>query len=342
LDEYGEDGADRLDHETLAESLELWANKDDIKILVSSRPHREFQSAFSDELRIKLHDLTKLDIARFGRNMFEKDKNFSRVEHCYKGLVNKVVDYSDGVFLWARLAIRSLLMAVGRCEAVDSLEKQLDNIPKDINDFYEKLLGSINPSDRIKTFKMLLLAGQLRGNLVPMALTWIDNLDDPKFPTSYKIEPYTEEEIRERELVAELQIDYYTKGLLEIRTYLNDNSKFIFNKRVQFFHRTLHDFVSHSQQLRAFSAEYPAFGCRQARMQTLLAGLWFAKTKYITANIFYMLILDEFASLPSGEARDAWFDAYARVLDYHQQSGNTSFRGWFTSPGRNGNITGAE
>jgi hypothetical protein len=195
LDEYGEDGEDRLDHEALAESLELWASKDDIKILVSSRPHREFQSAFSDDLRIKLHDLTKPDISRFGRNMFRKDKNFSRVQHCYKGLVDKVVEYSDGVFLWARLAIRSLLMAIGRHEPIDSLQKLLDNIPKNVNDLYEKLLTSISPGDRIKTFKMLLLtarSSQYIGHLTAVALTWIDNLDDPKFPTSHKIQSYTE------------------------------------------------------------------------------------------------------------------------------------------------------
>ena len=176
LDEYGEDGTDRLDHEKLAESLELWANKDDIKILVSSRPHSEFQAAFSDDLRIKLHDLTKPDISRFGRKMFENDKNFSRVQDSYKGLVDKVIEYSDGVFLWARLAIRSLLMAVGRREAIDSLEKQLDNIPKDMNDLYEKLLAPVSPGDRVKTSKMLLLADMCSSwpGLTAVAVTWID------------------------------------------------------------------------------------------------------------------------------------------------------------------------
>jgi hypothetical protein len=170
LDEYGEDGDDRLHHQALAKSLELWAGKDGIKILVSSRPHMEFQSAFSHDLRIRLHNLTKPDISRFGQQMFENDKNFPLVKDCYKDLVDKVVEYSDGVFLWARLAIRSLLMAVGRREAIGSLRKQLDNIPKDINDFYENLLNSINPTDRVKTFKMLLLAEKFY-DLSAVALT---------------------------------------------------------------------------------------------------------------------------------------------------------------------------
>jgi hypothetical protein len=243
LDEYGEDGTDRLDHEKLAESLELWANKDDIKILVSSRPHSEFQAFFSDDLRIKLHDLTKPDISRFRRKMFENDKNFSRMQDCYKGLVDKVIEYSDGVFLRARLAIRSLLIAVGRCEAIDSLEKQLDNIPKDINDLYEKLLAPVSPGDRVKTFKMLLLADMCSSwpGLTAVTVTWIDKLDDPNFPTSYNLQPYTHDEIKERQLTAKLQLDYYPKGLLEI--YRQDGESLMFRERVHFFHRTLRDFV---------------------------------------------------------------------------------------------------
>jgi hypothetical protein len=167
----------------------------------------EFQSAFSDDRRIKLHHLTKPDISRFGQQMFEDDKNFSRVQDCYKDLVDKVVEYSDGVFLWARPAIRSLLIAVGRREPTSSLRMQLDNIPKDINDFYENLLNSINPSDRVKTFKMLLLADKIGWELTAVALTWIDDLGDPKSLTSYDMQLYTDDEIRERQLAAELQLD---------------------------------------------------------------------------------------------------------------------------------------
>ena len=333
LDEYGEDGADRLHHEELAKSLELWAGKDDIKILVSSRPHREFQSAFSDDLRIKLHDLTKPDISRFGRQMFKNDKNFFRVQHCYKDLVNKVVQQSNGVFLWARLAIRSLLMAVRRHEAIDSLEKQLDNIPKDVNELYEKLLASISPSDRVKTFKMLLLAYNV-GSLTAVALTWIDKLDDPKFPTSHNMQPCTDDEIKERQLVTEFQLDYFTKGLLEIATHvvLEDEQNLFLRKRVQFFHRTVRDFVRESKQLREFSVEFPGFMSSETTARILLADLWFAKTEYVT---FGMLNGSLHSCCAAGESRDTWLDAYERVFNYHCKAENPNMRGMTTSPGSN-------
>jgi hypothetical protein len=123
------------------------------------------------------------------------------------------------------------------------LEKQLDNIPKDINDLYEKLLAPVSPGDRVKTFKMLLLADMCSSwpGLTAVTVTWIDKLDDPNFPTSYNLQPYTHDEIKERQLTAKLQLDYYPKGLLEI--YRQDGESLMFRERVHFFHRTLRDFV---------------------------------------------------------------------------------------------------
>jgi len=340
LDKYGEKGDDRLHHEALAKDLEMWASKENIKILVSSRPHMEFQSAFSDDLRIKLHDLTKPDISRFGRRMFKNDKNFPHVQHCYKDLVDKVVEYSDGVFLWARLAIRSLLMAVRRREAIDSLENQLDNIPKDINDLYEKLLASINAKERVKTFKMLVLADKSEEGLTAVALTWIDNLDDPKFPTSYNMQPYTDDEIKERQLAAELQLDYFTRGLLEISTVDDSrNKQDLFSmKRVQFFHRTLRDFVSQSKELRQFSVDFPGFMSRETQAQIHLGALWFVKPEHANEGFS---IHNLFSCWPSGESRDTWLNAYERVLNYHHQAGATDLTGIARFPAGKGMIFGA-
>jgi NACHT domain len=327
LDEYGEDGNDRLHHETLAKDLESWASKDDIKILVSSRPHMEFQLAFSDDFRIKLHDLTKPDITRFGEQMFEGDRDFSRVEGCYKDLVSRVVQRSDGVFLWARLTVRSLLVAVRRRDTIDSLEYQLDNTPKDVNDLYHNLLESINPSDRVKTFKMLLLADCIY-DLTAVALTWIDNLDEANFPASCIMKPYTDDEIRERQLAAEIQLDYFTRGLLEIWTDrdFRHNNDLIFVKRVRFFHRTVRDFVSQSKQLRDFSAEFPSIVSDETRAQIYLGGLWFAKPGCSASHNNAADHL--FFRWPPGASRDIWLDMYERVHNYHKP------RGWLELVGK--------
>ncbi|KAH8748744.1 hypothetical protein BGZ57DRAFT_969398 [Hyaloscypha finlandica] len=343
LDEYGEDGVDGLDHQNLAKDLEEWATKDDIKILVSSRPHREFQEAFSEDLRIRLHKLTKPDILRFGRTMFREHKCFPKVQHFYEKLAAEVVQLSDGVFLWARLAIRSLIMAAwrmapGRKDAENYLQKHLKNLPRhSFNALYENLLASINPGDRQKAFKMLLLVAEM-GWPTAVSLTWVDQWDDPAFPTSYEIQPYTDDEIKERQATAESEVDDFTKGLLEITNshYLDPDEKYnpFFDKGVQFFHRTLRDFVKQSKQLRDFSTEFPHFMGVEARARVLLAELWFAKSKYITDSGFWR-IQNLFEGYPCGPSRDAQLDSLERILSYHIQAGCSGLPGgtadFFTS-----------
>jgi hypothetical protein len=312
LDEYGEDGVDGLDHEHLAKDLNEWASKEDIKILVSSRPHREFQEAFSEDRRIRLHRLTKPDILRFGQNMFREHKCFLAVQHFYKKLAAKVVQLSDGVFIWARLAVRSLVMAAsrmapGRNDADDYLDTQQENLPRDnINALYENILASIIPGDRQKAFKMLLLVSEMY-SLTAVSLTWIDKLDDPKFPASYPIQPYTDDEIKERQATAESDVDDLTKGLLEVTESHYDKENLFFRKSVQFFHRTLRDFVKQSKQLREFSTEFPNLVGFEAKARVYLAELWFAKTEYIRWNAEISNLIE--LEYPCGPSRDAQLDA---------------------------------
>jgi hypothetical protein len=335
LDEYGEDGTDSLDHEDLVKDLKEWATKDDIKILVSSRPHRVFQEAFSEDRRIRLHRLTKPDILRFGRNMFRDHKCFPHVQHFYKKLAAKVVNLSDGVFLWARLAIRSLLIAAwrmtpGRKDSEEYLEKQLENLPRDnFNTLYENLLASITPGDRQKAFKMLLLVAEMY-SLTAISLTWIDQLDDPAFPTSYEIQPYSDNEIKERQATAETEVDDFTKGLLEVTDSSHEKDNPFFCKSVQFFHRTLRDFVKESKQLRDFSTKFPDLVGFEIRSRIRLAELWFAKSEYVTnANANAIMGLGEY---PCGPSRDAQLEAYERVVSYHIQAGCSRFNGAGTYP----------
>jgi hypothetical protein len=113
-DDYSGNDIDDLEHQRLAESLKNWASQDNIKILVSSRLHREFEETFDNKLRICLHELIYLDIVSTGRQMFERDNPFQRpeVKACYKSLVEAVAQRSEGVFLWATLAIRDLLNCI--------------------------------------------------------------------------------------------------------------------------------------------------------------------------------------------------------------------------------------
>ncbi|KAI9767609.1 MAG: hypothetical protein M1839_004466 [Geoglossum umbratile] len=266
LDEYH---GDSVDHVRLAESLQLWASRDDVKICTSSRPYIEFLETFSDlpDQRIRLHELTRHDIYLFSRQMIERDRNFKHVEDTYLWLVDRVVEMSEGVFLWARLVVRSLLAGILRHDTVDVLEKKLEVIPRDINGLYDQLLDSLEPDDRQRAAKMLLLTvyNPFGKPLNSVVYAWIDNLSDPQFPPTDGNRPSSWPPINDIAQDIQRQLTSLTKGLLDtvpIADIFRPRRKtageiFGAMQAVQFFHRTVRDFVLQNSKLENITSQIP-------------------------------------------------------------------------------------
>jgi hypothetical protein len=332
LDEYE---GDSLEHWKLAESLQKWASSTDIKICVSSRPHTEFMQTFSDNsnFRLHLHELTRHDINRFASAMFEKDPNFDRVKDVYKDLVDQIVWTANGVFLWARLVVRSLLEGVGHHDSQSALQEKLNSIPKDLDEFFAKLLGSINPSDRKRSDQMLSIASG-DAPLDPinaLAYSWLEDLNDPGFPFSSPVQGYSDEEIRKRHHNLRPQLDSLSKGLLEMVPSAPRASEDIFwGYTVQFFHRTVRDYLRDDVRQSQFRSRLPAFNLHQVYLRLCLAELKFARTKksYFEHcdNVLYQVFNSshEWNSIQSDAGRKAPFSfakEVSTVLNgYRQQS----------------------
>jgi hypothetical protein len=268
-----------------------------------------------------------------GRQMFEKDKTFARpeVQECYIDLVEQVAAASDGVFLWATLAIRSLLSAIGGYDPIHSLREHLKGIPRDFNKLYQKIFMSIDPVDRAKAFKLLLLVAGVPRFMYPLnalMVTWLRDLDDPGFPMRCEFEPYSDEEIRRRHLEAKYQLDSLTRGLLEIVDDKHDDIPLSFRKHVQFFHRTVRDFVCQSSIIQEFSTNAAYLPCQSDYARLFLAQLWFARTDDMidereVPRQFIDKIRDTHRSFlnrgPPAELRldDGLLDAFGRATDHH-------------------------
>jgi hypothetical protein len=280
LDEY--DG-DSLDHWELANSLQNWASSTDIKICVSSRPHTEFMHTFSDspKFRLRLHELTRNDISLFVSAMFEGDTNFDRVKDVYMNLVRDIVGTANGVFLWARLVVRSLLEGVGHHDSQSALQEKLNSIPKDLDELFAKLLGSINPSDRKRSDQMLFIAArdQLPYPMNALAYSWLENLNDTKFPFSSPVQGYSDEEIKKRHRDLRPQLDSLSKGLLEMVPNPYAYGDIFFGYTVQFFHRTVRDYLRDDLRQSQFQGRLPGFNLDEVYPRLWLAELKFARTK---------------------------------------------------------------
>ncbi|KAI1080957.1 hypothetical protein F5B20DRAFT_579779 [Whalleya microplaca] len=308
-----------LSHERLAEILKTRAENHDIKILVSSRPYNEFMSAFSERPQIKLHELTKLDIMRFGQKMFEEHKSFDRVKDSYMSLVDQVVKDSAGVFLWARLAIRVLLNAISYIQEPKKLNGLLDGIPKDLNTLYESMLNSIDSIYQEKVLRVLWLVGKY-GNCPSISVTWADELVMPgsNFPVKHPIGTYSDTEMESRAQEAQFIVGQ-TKGLLEITG--GDEKSY---QRIGFFHRTVYDFVNRSKQMRAFSKGLSHINQTKLEIRILLAKAWFLEAGHLAQA--RLLMLYKLFSLKRGwedndEDKYAWLDAFEKVAKHHQRNG---------------------
>jgi hypothetical protein len=272
LDEYSGSGVDSIAHKNFAEKLKMWASNNDIKICVSSRPHREFMNTFCDSPGIRLHELTRHDIRVFSQRAFEKNENFNRVKNTYTSLVDKVVERSEGVFLWARLAVHSILICLARYDPSEVLEEQLQAIPADLDTLYDRLLNSIPPQDRRRSDRMLLITvlNPFRDPLNAIVYTWLDDLEnDPQFPRGHK---YSEEEINRRFQAVQHQLDGYTRGMLEMVKHGQFDGQILgLTRRVEFLHRTLRDYLLSEPRRSRIVDQFPSFNPAEAYARLRLA-----------------------------------------------------------------------
>jgi hypothetical protein len=323
LDEYE---GDSLEHWELANSLRNWASSTDIKICVSSRPHTEFMHTFSDSpnFRLRLHELTRADISRFASAMFEKDINFDRVKDMYTYLVQDVVETANGVFLWARLVVRSLLEGVGHHDSQSALQEKLNSIPKELDELFAKLLGTIKPSDRKRSDQMLFIAtGDPPGYSVnALAYTWLEDLNDPNFPFSSPTQGYSDDEIKKRHSDLRPQLDSLSKGLLEMVPDARGSGDIFFGYKVQFFHRTVRDYLRDDSRQRQFQDRLPDFNRGGVYLRLSFAELKFVRTKqsYLVPGSNFLLEVFEFCHLYwyrflSREGRKAPFNLAIEASD---------------------------
>ncbi|KAI5864372.1 hypothetical protein GGS23DRAFT_496621 [Durotheca rogersii] len=257
LDEYE---GDLMDHLYLARYLRDWSQHPNVKILCSARPHAAFIDTFdASGQTIYVHDFTKGDIYKFAHQMLKAEQGL-RPGHLklsseeLSDIASRIVDLSEGVFLWACLVVRSLGIKMGIYNA-DQLLKLLAQTPKKLNELYRGMLMKTDEAGRQRGDKMLVLAlhNHYSSPLDAVIFDWIDELDDPTFPCSMKARALDELEAQRILDTVKRELSDLTAGLLEMRENTRGTSFFNFMRLskaplfsqycVQPFHRTVKDFL---------------------------------------------------------------------------------------------------
>ncbi|KAJ6003064.1 hypothetical protein N7451_005611 [Penicillium sp. IBT 35674x] len=282
LDEFE---GDNIDHWNLSQNLQSWTAKaENIKLCVSSRPHIPFVQSFANGLNhhVSIHELTREDISKFSVAMFEKDPNFHRIKDSYEDLVIEIVNASDGVFLWARLVVRSLLKSIGYQGSEKDLKRKLHLMPKGLDELFDQILSSIDPDDQLLSDQLFLLTTPNFCRWQPIvrnaiAYSWLEGLEDSSFPYELPMRPCTVSEIDERLERVSCTLDCLSQGLLEMtrkRSREIDGHDY-FTYEVQFLHRSARDYIVNTREAQ-MRARNPDFDVCSGIIRLLLAEFKFA------------------------------------------------------------------
>ena len=245
LDEY------RGDHKDIISKFQK-VGSSKIKFCLSSRPWNVFQNAFSKstpENRMMLQDYTKNDIIHYVSDTLRSDDQFQslakRDKHA-QDLIRQIAEKANGVFLWVFLVVRSLLLGLTDDNSITELQQRVNDLPEDLNDFFNLILINIEPFYRMQTAQIFLTSIHVSQ---PQSILFYSFLEHVALDPNYvlgDIEPlsFSQSDLQSLYEKQRKSLNARCKDLLEI-TIVPDDYAFL-KFKVDFLHRTVKDFLSTS------------------------------------------------------------------------------------------------
>ncbi|KAI3581949.1 hypothetical protein IWW34DRAFT_817591 [Fusarium oxysporum f. sp. albedinis] len=247
IDEY--EGKD-LDVARFISELESFPN---VKVLVSSRPHPAFFTAFSRKPMMSLQDLTKHDVAAYFDDTVASHPymvTLSRLSPLKTGAITqKLVEKASGVFLWVVLACRSVIEGCDDFCTIAELKERVDELPKEVEDLIEHMLVKIDPRWKQEAMKLIQLVytneGCKRADPIPtlgLHLTYEQGLGRDTSLSELNLAPAPSAEMEAQCRIMEGRIRSRCCGLLEVHNG-DPFDEIIQGCTVEFMHRTVYDML---------------------------------------------------------------------------------------------------
>lgn len=151
LDEYKE--TERRDQRHLVDMLVKWSKKSrgNLKLCVSSRENNIYMNSFSEDLRLRLHELTRVDIHTYATNHLG-DSRFGTMRN---ELVGAIVSKAQGIFLWAILVVKKLRDRIEDDDDLDTMMALLEEVPSMLDKAFQHILDQQDDSKQKRAYKTL-------------------------------------------------------------------------------------------------------------------------------------------------------------------------------------------
>ncbi|KAI9711499.1 MAG: hypothetical protein M1820_002062 [Bogoriella megaspora] len=329
LDEYNVyDGGS---YRELARLLDTMSSCDEIKLCLSSRPENDFVDAFgrSSSQYIRLEDLTRSDIGKYVKDCFSDYDRF--MEHqsqnsAYEAFVEHIVDEAKGVFLWVSLAVDSILQGLTNADRVEELEQRLARVPKTLEEFFRKMLDSVEDDYKEITPQKLLIALEADS---PLALLdwWFSDGENLDFAIQRKAKERVLDDGDAKHILDVLRrrIQARCKGLLEVSTPYGEGYKYspmeilTGHCSVDFLHRTVRDYLQQPIMHRELLSRIPAgFNARMKLCQIysalIQASFRFPDNHHLPRTIYAKLLL-LYAKRIEIDSKEEPVEMYQLLLD---------------------------
>ncbi|KAK1764207.1 hypothetical protein QBC33DRAFT_201658 [Phialemonium atrogriseum] len=327
LDEYSGD------HNDICDLFAEATNAPSIKILVSSRPIQACVAKFSHCPKLHLQDLTRADITLYVKDKLDSDPLMAKMEAYQKGfttqMIESVTSKACGVFLWVILVVKRLKARLQDYDSVAELEAEIEKLPSDLEKLYEHMLGAMSQEHRVLGSKYLQLVLRSMEMDVELYLLQLSFAEDEDYSGSLTaaieaIEPNAEVWRCE---ATEGRLRSRCCGLIETREHRSSLAFSAFNKKVDFIHRTVTEFLRIGvvwDRIRASSG--PLFHADEALVSSALREIKAlpypqrseTDCTMVSARIAHMLSYEQALDQTTRETfHKAYLPEFLRVIRFH-------------------------
>ncbi|KAH7073225.1 hypothetical protein FB567DRAFT_633084 [Paraphoma chrysanthemicola] len=227
-----------------------------VKLCLSSRPWNAFHDAFGqlNPDLLRLHDLTQEDIELFARESLQSClPNMEYSSYLFDDLIHDIRRRAQGVFLWVRLAVRSLRDGIANEDPLPIIHERLRAIPTDLEEFFELMLESVDVIYRPRMAHTFITALRSDEPLNVIQHYFLEH-DHTIDRNSYPIMQWPTTEIQRKVHQTQRRLNGRFKGLLEPSSIDQIGPR----TTVDFLHRTLRDFIQQGQMRKTLEAWAPS------------------------------------------------------------------------------------
>ncbi|KAJ4343959.1 hypothetical protein N0V95_006509, partial [Ascochyta clinopodiicola] len=160
------DGLDEIDKASdLVDVIPLLINaskKENVKIIVSSRPSPAFQEAFEKRPRLWVDDHTTNDVHAYVLHQFSQDEALAKLRGNTvvpeeMDVVHLLSETSCGIFLWGMLATKFLLQELTGNDNFTTLQNRAEMLPSDLDELLSHIMSNFEPTDLERAWKVSVL-----------------------------------------------------------------------------------------------------------------------------------------------------------------------------------------